>query len=289
MLVSAAFASAQDDAEPDLDALQDRLRETPIISNTSTDAVREIFQHGQTLGLRPDVFTKIGDSDTTSGDFLQPFGIQNARTCTLGDYDHLSESIAYFSATRPRPNIRNSFVNPSAAAANGLSSSGAFDSFWARDEDCRGGESPLACEYRLVRPAAAVIMLGRMDVIYFDEAIYREGMTDLIEFSMESGVIPILTTFIVLPDNDDWADSIVFNNTLVDLAEEYEIPLINLWAAAEDLPQHGIGPDYTHLSHAVGSFCDFTGAQERYGGTLRNFLTLQTLDELRQSTLNPED
>jgi hypothetical protein len=272
--------------DPDMLTLVERLRDTPLLSNLYTETTVEIFQRGQELGNRPYVFTKVGDSDTTSGDFLQPFGIRQARYCTLGPYADLAETVAYYSIS-PRENVRNSWVNPSVAAVNGLTSAAAMDSFWARHSPhCRANEGTLACEYRLVRPGVAVIMLGRMDVLYYEADFYREMMTDVIEFSMEQGVIPVLTTFVVLPDIAEWEKSIVFNNILVDLAEEFEIPLINLWGGAETLPQHGIGPDRTHLSHAVDHFCDFTGSQHRYGGTLRNLLTLQALDALRQGILD---
>jgi hypothetical protein len=35
----------------------------------------------------------------------------------------------------------------------------------------------------------------------------------------------------------------------------------------------------------VGKFCSFDGAEKQVGGTLRNLLTLQALDILRQKVL----
>jgi hypothetical protein len=273
--------------DPELQAIIERLRATPHLTNLDTGTVAETFQRGQELGKRADVFTKVGDSDTTSGDFLQPFGIQRARFCDLGDYHHLRETVEYYWVS-PHEDIRNSWVNPGIAATNGLSTAAALNSFWAQSPECRANESPLACEYRLLRPAVAIIKLGRMDVLYFEADVFRANYERIIEESLAEGVIPVLTTFIVLRDVAEWEASIRFNDVILDLAEEYDIPLINLWAAAEALPQHGIGPDRTHLSHAVGHFCDFTGAQDRYGGTLRNLFVLQVLDELRRAYLDPE-
>ena len=103
---------------------------------------------------------------------------------------------------------------------------------------------------------------------------------------MERGVIPVLTTFVVIPERGDvYERSLEFNMALLDIAAETEMPLINLWAAAQTLPDHGIGPDHTHLKAVVGSFCSFDGAQAQYGGTLRNLLTLQALDMLRRDVL----
>lgn len=267
----------------DLLAHIDTLLTTPILHNMTTDTLDTIFAEGQALGNRADVFTKVGDSDTTSGDYLQPIGL-GEQYCELGAYNYLQTTIDHFS-TPPLDGIRTSFNNLSIAAVNGLTMVAALDPFWTDSPACNNGESPLSCEYRLVRPSVAVIMLGRMDVTYFDVDFYRETATDVIEESIASGVIPVLTTFVVLPDNEAWEASLAFNATLIELANTYDVPLINLWRAVQTLPQFGIGPDLTHLKHEVGQFCTFTGAETRLGGTLRNLLTLQALDSIRRSTL----
>lgn len=272
--------------DPRLLGFIDTLLSTPIFYNMDTDTLDEIYAQGQALGNRADVFTKVGDSDTTSGDYLQPIGL-GAQYCELGSYDYLQSTIDLYS-TPPLNGIRTSFSNTSVAAINGLTMVAALDPFWTDSPACNNGESPLDCEYRLVEPSVSVIMLGRMDVTYFDEAFYRENAVRVIEDSINRGIIPILTTFVVLPDNFAWENSLEFNATLVDLATEYDIPLINLWRAVQPLPRFGIGPDLTHLHHQLEQFCNFTGAETQLGGTLRNLLTLQALDLIRQSTLNSE-
>jgi uncharacterized protein YraI len=270
-----------------LRAMIDRLEATPALINLDTGALHDIHARGLELGIRADVFTRVGDSDTTSGDFLRPIGMGgDLRFCELGPYVFLRETVEFFST--PRGGYDNSFDSHSAAAINGLSAAAVLDPLWTDSPACLGGESPLACEYRLAQPSVAIIMLGRMDVIYFDLDFYRTQAERILQDSISRGVIPVLTTFVVLPDNADWPDSIAFNNALIDLAEAYQTPLINLWAAVQPLPNYGIGPDDTHLSHAVGSFCAFDGPQWRYGGTLRNLLTLQALDEIRRSVLQPD-
>lgn len=276
------MADFTDDA--DLLALIERLQSTPTLHNPVTDAARAIFEAGQALGNRANVFTRVGDSDTTSADFLRPIGIQRGRYCDLGTYNYLQPAVDFFSVS-PLPGVPNSFDNVSVAAVNGLTMVAAMDPLWAASPACTSGESPLACEYRLLRPSVAIIMLGRMDVIYFDTAYFERTARRVIEASIERGVIPVLTTFVVLPDNHAWVNSLYFNNVLVDLSDEYGIPLINLWAAVQALPRFGIGPDFTHLSHALNEFCTFTGSELRLGGTLRNLLTLQILEELRREVL----
>ena len=260
------LAQPEQDLTPAMDLTDDaqwlawmeRLMMTPILSNMDTDVVAEVFADGQALGNRAGVFTRVGDSDTTSGDYLRPIGMQDGGFCDLGAYGYLQETIDFYGES-PLPDVPNSFDNTSVAAVNGLTMLGVLDPFWADSPLCVSNESPLSCEYRVMRPSVAIIMLGRMDVAYFDEPFYRENAIRVIEETIAQGVIPVLTTFVVLPDNPAYENSLAFNNTLIDLAEQYDIPLINLWRAVQNLPRYGIGPDFTHLSHAVGEFCTFTG------------------------------
>jgi hypothetical protein len=268
---------------PDTEAAIERLLSTPIFYNFDTQTVLNIFQHGQTMGKRANVFTKVGDSNTTSGDFLYPMGLSNQ--CKLGPFNYLQETIDYFSAPVPESN-KNSFTHSSAAAQKGLSSSAALDPMWASGKGCARNENSVACEYRRLQPSIAIIMIGLIDVRNNTPPdLFRSNMEQLIQLTINEGVIPVITNIIVIPGQQrlSFDDSIKINGILLDLADQYQIPMINLWRAIQPLPNYGIGPDQTHLRHVVGSFCDFTGAEQTVGGTLRNLLTLETLDELRRN------
>jgi hypothetical protein len=130
-------------------------------------------------------------------------------------------------------------------------------------------------------------MLGQIDINYGDLTVeeYRANMERIIQHSIGDGVIPVLTTIVFLPERDEWPLSLEYNLALLDLSAYYGVPLINLWSAAQMLPNHGIGPDRSHLAAHVGSFCSFTGAEREFGGTLRNLLTLQALHELHRTVL----
>lgn len=263
--------------------LLNRLWRTPLFHNMTTAQVGEIFRRGQTLGNAANIFTTVGDSNTTNGDFMQPIGMSR-NYCEWGSYAYLRETVDFFSVP-PGPLSANSFTHHSAAAEMGFNTAVVLDPFWADPAECERNQSPLVCEYQRVKPSVAVIMLGGIDIKDLDAAAYRRNMTQIIEQSIQQGVIPLLTTFVVLPDRDVWQKSLAFNEALLDIAETYQTPLINLWMAAQSLPNYGIGPDRTHLKAAVGSFCSFTGAEQRLGGTLRNLLTLQALDLLRREVL----
>jgi hypothetical protein len=273
---------------PDVEAITARLQQTPVFNNFTSDRVREIYAQGQILGNRPQVFTKLGDSDTAQGAFLRPMGMGShpGFYCDLGEHTELQETLDYFSSVPPRDGVSNSFDSTSLGAHKGFSTASIFDSWWAQSQSklCHVGETPLDCEYRIVQPSTAFIMFGLIDVQIFTPDEYRANMVLIIDRSIEMGVIPVLSTFLVLENNpkQDWHIALAFDDVLLDLAEEYQIPLINLWHELQPLPNHGVSPDQVHLGYPSSGFCNFNGAQEKYGGVLRNFLTLTALDILRQ-------
>lgn len=275
-----------DDADDDLLAALDQLAETPILHNFDSPRLADIIAEGDERGNRRGLFIKIGDSNSTTGDYLRPMGMRHGG-CQYGAFDYLRETVAFFSAESPYPEFRNSFDSTNITAQNGLNTFGLFDPFWADGAACRGGESPLECEYRLLRPSVALTMIGLMDLEQIPVETYRRNLDRAVAWLVDHGVIPVLMTFPVLPDYPEagarslWPKSIALNAAILDIAEEHQVPLINLWAAFQPLPDYGIGPDRTHIRHQVGAFCDFTGAEARVGGTLRNLLILQALDRLR--------
>ena len=68
-------------------------------------------------------------------------------------------------------------------------------------------------------------------------------MRKIIEYSIEVGVIPIIST---KADNEEGDFSI--NETMARLAWEYDIPLLNYWRAVQDLPSKGLQEDNVHLT-----------------------------------------
>jgi hypothetical protein len=281
---TAAASAVPTAALGDIPAMEQRLMDTPAFVNFAPERERAIFALGQSLGNRANVFTTIGDSNTTNGDFLQPMGMGADVYCDWGSYGELRDTVAFFSVP-PDDEARNSFTHRSLAAAKGFTSAAALDPFWVPDATCAADESPVACEYRRIQPSVAIIMLGNIDVSSLTPSAYDANMRRIVGFLLQRGVIPVLTTFVVVPERAQYERSLEMNMALLDIADAEPVPLINLWAAAQALPDHGIGPDRTHLKAEIGSFCSFSGAQTWYGGTLRNLLTLQALDMLRRGVL----
>jgi hypothetical protein len=76
-ILSVVSGQAQDlvTLDPEVDAIITRLQQTPGFINFTTERVKTIYTRGLALGKRPQVFTKMGDSDTDQGAFLRPLGM----------------------------------------------------------------------------------------------------------------------------------------------------------------------------------------------------------------------
>lgn len=243
----------------------------PVIP-TPDEAMGEIFQLGLKNGHNPAAVTKVGDSLTASELYLTPM---NRADNDLGPYDYLEDTLKFFG---------DSTAVESVAARVGLTSYVVFDPMWADTTLCEPKESPLACEYRLKKPSVAFIMFGVNDVRHMTDQEFKEQIRQLVTFSLEQGVIPVLSTFSYHPDDTLWWQSVNFNLALGELATEYKVPLINLWAAARVLPDYGLDEDHAHmLNSGFPNLVYSSGHETWYGTSLRNLLTLCMLDELRRS------
>ena len=223
------------------------------------ERVVEIYQHGLELGNYPTAFSKVGDCGSTPAWFLGDFD-RGARYYALGEYQYLEDVIQEF---------QGSYARTSLAAKSGFNASSVFAPLWANRKQCQPDEFPLACEYRLQRPSFAFITLGTNDVWHIDT--FEPQMRRIIEYSIENGVVPILST---KADNDEGDGSI--NAMIANLANEYEIPLWNYWLAVQPLPDHGLQDDGAHISWGANRFDDPQAMQK--GWPVRNLTALQVLD-----------
>ncbi len=248
----------------------------PPLSDTVVSNLKTIAMIGQVRGNNPYVFAKVGDSITVGERFLYPFG---DGTYQLGDHTYLQPVIDAFLQTPVRNG--NSFNDPSVASAVGWAAYNVLSARAADPYQCNAGESPLVCEYRIIQPSIAFIMFGTNDVGYRSQDEYTHDMTEIISQSMQMGVIPVLTT---IPPQPRVSDRVSAFNTLVrDLAANNNLPLIDLAAAMADLPDRGLAYDNVHPSWPPGDeeqAAYFTADNLRYGYTIRNLLTLQTLDRI---------
>lgn len=242
--------------------------EYPYISGVGSARVYEIFLTGQALGNRGNIFAKVGDSITRDARFLTP--IDEGRYNLHEEYGYLEAVIKHFS-----------FANESVAAVNGWKAESVLYGSPQIKGVCRRGEAPLACEYRVSRPAIAVIMLGTNDAASGTSlASYEKSMREVVEISAGYGVIPILTT--IPPINRKTSFSVArYNQVIWRVVAEFEVPLIDYWAALQELPGYGLSSDGVHPWAPYSGAADFSLKNLTTAGiTVRNLLTLQALDEV---------
>lgn len=255
ILVS-ALATATSTASPTLSP--DEWQNLPILPQP-TDRIRGIYQLGLQLGNNPQAFSKIGDCGSTPAWFLGDFD-RGPQYYELGDHQDLIPVIETF---------QGSFARTSLAAKSGFNASSVFSALWSDRDLCQPDETPLACEFRQQRPVIAFIMLGSNDVYHIDS--FEDQMRKIIEFSLDNGIIPILST-----KADNLEENHSINYTIARLSQEYQIPLINYWRAVQILPSKGLQEDDVHITWGPNRFDD--KQVMRAGWPVRNLTSLQALD-----------
>ena len=242
------------------------------LSGFSTRA-RDIFAAGQSLGNRANVFAVVGDSNSASPLYLEPF---DAGNYDLGSFDYLSSTIKFF---------KGSFQFTTVAAVVGIDTIGIMDPAKADAARCLPGEHLLACEYRRKRPAVALILLGTNDTGNWPRVLdFEVHYRRIIEFTISKGIVPVLET-----KGDDLEStryggpSGTINNIIIKLSSEYGVPLLDLHAVVSRLPNGGFGTDGYHYNVPPDAqTANFTGTHMNYGYTIRNLTSLQALDAVRR-------
>lgn len=252
-----------------------RLEDYPVVPEVGP-AAAAIYQAGLAAGRNPRVFSKLGDCMTENPYFLVTL---SEGQYNLGEYGELQAVIDHFAGEPARSGQwdKDSFGTIGLAAASGFNVAGPLDATWANPQWCKGGESPLACEYRVANPSIALIMFGTNDVTYTEPDQYNYFLRTLVEQTLARDILPLLSTF---PTRlEDPAKSLLLNQIVVRVAQDYGLPLVNLNRALEPLPNQGVDPaDPIHLSvPADGRVDDFTPENLQAGFTVRNLVTLQAL------------
>jgi len=100
-------------------------------------------------------------------------------------------------------------------------------------------------------------MFGAQDVLFTNDEDFDLSLRHIVHETIQAGVIPILSTF---PGNvERWDQSVAYNQIVVQIAVDYQIPLINLWLALDSLPGHGLNTDGRHLSVPITSAGIYAG------------------------------
>ncbi len=251
-----------------------------VVASAGGGGARTIYVNGQAAGNQRNVFSKVGDSLTDTPNFLRAI----VNSYNLRDYGYLLPTIQFFmGGTALAGNPFNSASISSRASWGTVS---ALDPGSADPGRCNPGETPVACEMRVVKPAVALVMIGTNDSPAYPADVFGERLRQIVETCIQYNVVPILST---LPPRAEFNDNIIaYNQVITSMANSYGVPLTDLYSALINLPNHGYGDDGIHLSVPPGGVpatVDFTSANLQYGSTVRNLTTLQILDSVLKNVM----
>lgn len=238
--------------------------------------VRAIYARGQALGNQRNVFTKIGDSMTASTESLDAIG---RGTYSLGAYGSLQRVIDTFNAGF------NSFTHVSAAAGAGWTTMVALEPRFRNTAICQTEVSSVECELDRVKPAVALIQLGTNDMQYISADTFAYNLTRIVDICIDKGVVPVLAT---IPYREGFGESVdAFNNVIRGVAASRDLPVWDVKAALDGLPNRGLNADGIHPSSAPGGYADsanFANAEAlQTGYVARNLSALQILNTVLNS------
>ena len=225
--------------------------------------------HARNPELRDDAFSKMGGSSVASKAFLYCFSTPYVN---LAEHQDLAATVEYFNTGRP-----NSFNRESEAA--GVS--------WNLRYVLGGRPANFRQELDATQARWAFILFGSNDAQNENERVYLSRLVYLIEQLEEMGVVPILGS--ALPRRNAYRDRWIrrFNAVTEAVATHWSLPYIDYHGAMATLPRKGLARDGVHPNvlgqGGVRAACQLTEKGLRYGNNVRNLLTLQMLDALRNT------
>lgn len=222
-------ASATVEPAPDVPSLFE-LGFTPYVTGT----MKWRYYRSMLQGRRLDTFTVAGDSNM---EHIR-FNLLLERGVDLSPYPHLDTVYDFFAP---------SYSNLSTAVYSGFSSASMFADLFSDPQRCKRGEAPLACELRRTPASVLLVSLGTNDHLTWPnfESNYRR----ILEESLALGVTPVLLTKADDFDSQQGdAEPGYINDTIRALAAEYEVPLIDMYPIARQLPREGVISDGFHLT-----------------------------------------
>ncbi len=209
----------------------ERWMEWPVIPGYVSEQAKEVYRRGLTKGNNPSAFSVVGDRQSHPQLFL---GQYDTGQYTLpAEVYQLGETITNFSG---------SFSRLGPAVIDGATPATMLARSWAAQGSCTSGEMPLECELRLHRPVIVFLNLGTHWT-----GRNPEHLRQIVDIILEFGAVPILAT-----KADNLEGNFANNLEMARIAAEFDLPLWNLWALVQNLPNNGLDPiqhgGYMYLS-----------------------------------------
>ena len=250
------------------------------ITDYVLDNILDIGNRG--VGLNEHVFMKVGNSMTEDTRALYCYG---SGPVELGPHTELQGGLDWFllgdaAGTDP-------FSRESASVLRGRTAG------WA----IGGTPAPVVEEMDLIAPSFSFVQYGTNDMHQgssFESALWAFGdnMAELIELQTARGVVPILITIPPRADSaeaDLWVHT--YNAVIRGLAESYQIPMVDLHLALQDVSGFGLGGDGIHLNAWSDGFyrgCIHTAEASDFGNNTRNLVLLEALNRVKRAVFDGE-
>ncbi|MGA2490766.1 MAG: hypothetical protein ABSF99_11390, partial [Anaerolineales bacterium] len=135
-------------ATPETRLPPEQWKEWPIVPAVTEHAI-EIYRSGQTMGLDPHAFSKVGDCQSVKAAFMGYFDIP-VRYSLGSNYVYLQQTI---------DNFAGHFNTDGQAVKGGFNAAAVLSPLWADPKACLAGENPLECELRVTKPIIVIVSL----------------------------------------------------------------------------------------------------------------------------------
>ena len=232
----------------------------PVVPDISPN-VNLIYKKGLAMGTDPARFSKVGDCQSIRQYFIGNF--DNPLSYRIGPYDYLNPAIDQF---------YGSFDRLSLAVKTGWNVASVLSSLNSDPKLCATNETPLECEFRVWNPSIAIISMETWTKDRPTDT-YKEYLRQIVQYSIDHGVVPILAT---KADNLEGDQSI--NASVACLARQYDVPLWNFWREVQPLPDHGLLADGFHLTNDHNRY-DLASAMQA-AWPHRNLTALMAVDKV---------
>lgn len=125
------------------------------------------------------------------------------------------------------------------------------------------------------RPAVVFVTVGRVDLLRgtpVDQ--FQDALEQIVEASVAYGAVPVLVT--IPGDPNAVPNLLAYNTAIAELADDMDLPLLNLWRGIMERLPGAVNPDLTLSTSGVGD--QLTNAElSTYGAPLRNLYALRQL------------
>jgi hypothetical protein len=237
---------------------------------TLSARAQALLQKSVKVGHNPRLFTVAGDSNSNP---LRYMG-----RISTGEFDLSKYPTLRAVATRFAP----SFAHTSLAVAGGFRAADMFNAALVTTADgCQTGEGIFACELRTSNASIVFIQLGTGDKFLWRE--FEGNYRAMIDHAIRNNVLPVLTTKADdIESIQGGASDGYINGVIRRLAREYQMPLMDFYAATRNLPVIP-NPNLPHRPYTQFGLQDEWGYYfhlNDIGQTQHVLITLQTLDNI---------